>query len=307
MWVRVEPSDLVHRARMTGIQFAALQQHLDPTRVIKELRSLPYFQSFRKSAGCKPQEVKRWLMNGWNTEFLLRANSRALEGHALRNSLHWAFPQAYYSTFSLVTAFFKTAGFTEVSHQAVMRKVGSLMKQGKYPPVVAMLADGGKDRAFINISKCDIPHSTYFDPDDPAVCQTQICQFLNATREYDLDDKKKDLKFRTKADRPKRALNKGEWQQVSQRLGPTSILSLLYRKRIKSNYRDIDTYLSQHLDADNLYGALIRIVACMHFVHEAFILKGLGTDRYDRIASEVGRNGYAFLTARRRRLGAFVT
>jgi hypothetical protein len=35
--------------------------------------------------------------HGWNTEMLLRQNSRTLDGDGLRNSLQWAFPQAYYS------------------------------------------------------------------------------------------------------------------------------------------------------------------------------------------------------------------
>lgn len=301
IWVSLDPEE-PFRAQMTAIQLAALRARLASQRVITELKSLPYLSSFKASQSADAASVSRLLKNGWNTEFLLRSNSKALQGDALRNSLHWAFPQAYYAVFSVATAFFKVAGFTEVSHTAVIRKIGSLMKQGKYPPTVSFLADGGKDRRYYNIQRVDMPSTTYFDEDDPPVCDTQICQFLNATRDIDLKDKQHDLRFRTKQGRPKRALTKDDWERVSKKVGLTSIMSLLYRKRIKSNYRDIDTYLSPHLDPVAAYSDLVQVVGCLNFVHECFIHRGLGAAFFDSAVHSVRQRGYAFLTKRAQRI-----
>lgn len=287
---------------MTAIQFAALRVRLSPRAVVRQLQDLSYLQDFRSSSATNKREVAKYLKNGWNTEFLLRLNADALTGDALRNSLHWAFPQAYYAVFMTTLAFYKVAGFTETTHAAVIRKVGALMKQGKYPERLSFLAGGGKSRIFHNIARSELPSTAFFDETDRRVCDAQICQFLNATREHDLKEKSRHFKFKAKTGKRKKALNHTEWGKVSERLGLTSILSLLYRKRIKSNYRDIDTYLSQHLVPEDLYNDLIQVVGCCNFVHEAFVCKGLGSSYYDHCLQDVRGRGYGFLTGRAKRI-----
>jgi hypothetical protein len=80
---------------------------------------------------------------------------------------------------------------------------------------------------------------------------------------------------------------------VSDGLGPTALLSLLYRKRIKANYQDIDTFLHSELQPEPLYKHLLGIVGGVNFVHEVFIARALGDDflrqTLDSIPSAKGR------------------
>jgi len=87
-----EQEKLNYKARMTQIQFTSLAKRLNRTVLLKELASLEYFVDINKSSTCNITEVKKWLINGWNTEYLLRINAINLEEDALRNSLQWAFP-----------------------------------------------------------------------------------------------------------------------------------------------------------------------------------------------------------------------
>lgn len=294
--------DLAFRARMTQVQFAALAIRCSGESALNELVQIPFFQRFKGSATTDLSEVRKWIINGWNTECLLRINLRALTGDALRNSLQWAFPQAYYSVFTIATAFFKVAGYTESSHTSVIRKFGAEAKLGKYPRTISFLADGGKTRIYQNIARVNLTSSLEFDRDDSSIVDTQICQFLNATRKRDLVEKKIQMPFRTKQGTVKERLTPLEWDRVSSTLGPTSILSLLYRKRIKSNYRDIDTFLSEDLMAGALYDDLIQVVSCLNLVHEAFVARAVGLNHYTMFAEALSSNDHDFVRERQLRI-----
>jgi hypothetical protein len=84
-------------------------------------------------------EVRQWLFNGWNTENLLRLTSDLLKDRENASALHWSFPQAYYSAYSVAFAWFKVAGYTERTHAAVIKKFGSQAVAGHYPPLHVLL------------------------------------------------------------------------------------------------------------------------------------------------------------------------
>jgi hypothetical protein len=137
-----------------------------------------------------------------------------------------------------------------------------------------------------------------FDRTAAGSVDAQLCQFLNSTRRSDLAAKAEGIRFDTKRGKRKRSLAREDWRKVGDSLGPTSVLSLLYRKRIKSNYRDIDTFLSQSINAPDLYRDLINVVATMNLVHEAFVSRALGHEFLSSVAGRLRRGGYAFLGRR---------
>ena len=67
-------------------------------------------------------------------------------------------------------------------------------------------------------------------------------------------------------------------------------MNLLYRKRIKSNYRDIETYLCQELNPTEIYKYLIAITSTLNFVHESFVFKGLGEKQYLAITKNLNKD-----------------
>lgn len=273
---QTERDPLWFAARMTNCQFGALAIRLAPEQIAAEMASLLRKRPPTKGQRCAPQQIAKWLRNGWSTEQLLRFNQVGLSGDALRHSLHWAFPQAYYSAFAVCLAYFKAVGFTEESHAGTIRKFGSEAASGRYPRSLSFAAVGGKRIDFINLSSVNLPTSLSFDPDDQESVDGQLAQFLRSTRKEDLKARKADMKIRNTRGRVKRALSEADWEAISMRLGPTSLMSLLYRKRIKANYRDIDTFLHDELKVETLYEHVLRTVGALNFVHEVLIASVLG-------------------------------
>lgn len=279
--------DVFFAARMTNVQFAALACRLSPTRVLPEVANTLAVRVIRKGALAKPDEVAKWLVNGWSTERLLRTNAALLEGDGLRHSLHWAFPQAYYAVFAVTQAYFQAVGYTESAHASTIKKFGLEAQAGRYPPSLAFYADGSRTKAFAGLCCTKLQRSLAFDAEDENTVDGQIAQFLGSTRDLDLKSKKADFRFKTKAGLKRKMLKAAEWEQVSQGLGLTSLLSLLYRKRIKANYRDIDTFLHPELRPDTLYEHLLCIVGALNATHEAMITEALGTSWLEEVIASV--------------------
>lgn len=266
-------------ARTTQLQFAALSARCDPLVVLDSLRE----SRARATRGraCDIAEVRRWLRNGWSTEHLMQLSRATLSGEGLKNSLHWAFPQAYYSSFALTLAFFKCVGYTEESHAGVKKKVGAMLLEDKYPKPLCFAGTGAKPRIFHGLALDKLPTPQHWDPEDSRVVDAHIRQFVNSTRTIELTDRKNATKLKTKAGGRRKSFGPKEWERVSDAIGPTGLLSLLYRKRIKANYLDIDTFLAENLDAEQLFDDLVRIVASLNMTHEAWLLSALGRKDYE--------------------------
>lgn len=272
-------TEINFRARMTKIQLDALGVRLNRSAIIKQLIELRYFNDFHKSQACNLLEVRKLLRNGWNTEYLLVSTADNYDNELLQNSLHWAFPQTYYAVYCISSAFLRVAGYQDSSHAMVMKRMGILMSQKKYPYALSFLCNGADCKEFINIAKTELPSTIYFTP-KPEIVDSQVCQFLSATRKIDLRERKYKTIIKTKNNTTKKNYNSEDWSRVSNNLGYTNILSLLYRKRIKANYHDIDTLLSPSLNAKVAYNNLIHIVEMMNIVHEAFLIKGIGEKNF---------------------------
>lgn len=302
MSTRNAEEDLEYAALMTNRQFHALCTKLDKKRLIQELKNTVPLRKIRKGKNYDREIVKGRLLNGWNTEYLLILTKDLLTDQLI-HAIHWAFPQAYYSTYNLILAYFLSAGHQERHHSSVIKKVGQLMLDGKYPPSISFLAiGGGKKIRFIGVDKMQGIKPLSYNPLDSCSVENQICQFLKSTREISLSSyrNEKEVKrmFLKKNKTPKQHLNAIEWETISERMGPTSILNLLYRKRIKANYMEIDTLLTKHLDPEELYSCLIHIVSCCNFVHECFVSAAVGINEYRVLKDSAEGEKYNFVKKR---------
>jgi len=306
---RYEFDDADYAAKMTNLQFHALRKRLDKNRLFRELKTSEYLKNVSKCSEYDRDIVKGRLLNGWNTEHLLSVTKELLGKDQLIHAIHWAFPQAYYSIYNIILAYFLTAGHKADSHAAVIRKVNELIKSRTYPPSISFLAiGGGKDIHFIGIEKSTESSSLAYNPNEPTSVNTKICQFLKSTRELNLQEfrkRKKDKignRFKTKAGKPKMKLSQSDWEEIGKWIGATSILNLLYRKRIKANYMEIDTLLTKQIDAHDLYSCLIHIVSYCNFIHEAFIRSALGKTEFEALTKSVYAQKYPFVSHRMTRL-----
>lgn len=291
-------------AMMTNRQFAALRLRLDKRVLVNELSELPQIKNVRKANNYDGRETRKWLLNGWNTEYLLRSTPSLFESEQLVNAVQWAFPQAYYAAYALTLAYFKTVGQSEYAHTGVIRRFGELVMQGRYPNALQFVAFGVKPIQFLGADRIPGVSSLFLNSSDHRSIAHQIAQFLKTTRERDLIERKKGIKFQSKSGRRKKSLSVNEWQKVSESLGPTSLLSLLYRKRIKSNYQDIDTFLSGRIDASVLFTDLIHVVSCLNLVHEALIAAAIGVRQFEQMMSPLNEPVRELLTPRLQRVRA---
>jgi hypothetical protein len=283
-----EESELRFSAITIQNQFEALECHLNKSNICSQISELEFFQNIRCSSNFNESEVKKKLLNAWNTERLINITVRDFKGSSLLYSVQWGFPQLYYSIFSLVWTFFLVKGYTEITHTSIIKKFGKLLNEGKYPDIISFRATGGiKEIEIINLSEVRGYESINFSRSDSNTVQNQLCQFLRATRKNDLKNRKSKIKIKLANNQGnKTKYSRDDWKKVSQSLGFTSILSLIYRRRIKSNYKDIDSYLSDDLDASKLYKSIIHICETINFIHEVYIAKAIGLSKYREFVQE---------------------
>lgn len=294
-------------AEMTKRQFAALALKLDKQSILRELKELPFFKSINRCAGYEQAEVAQLIKNGHNTEKILRINNDLLTNEQAVYALQWAFPQAYYSVYALLMAFFKSVAHPENTHTSCIRKFGKLVHENKYPKSISFLSTGGsRNITFVGIECGDSNSTLEFNSNDIRTILNQICQFLRSTRQLELQKSKDDRNdFKTKKGKPRKNLSASDWEKVSTKLGYTSILNLLYRKRIKSNYRDIETFLAPNIEPAQIIGSLIHIVSCLNFIHEAYIAKAIGFKGYESITTHAEK--YDFVKQRTVRIQELLT
>jgi hypothetical protein len=294
--------ELYFSARTTTVQFQSLLVRLNTSQVVSEAGSLAARLSCRKARNASLEEIEPWVLNGWNTEHLLHLNSEHIPSDALGHALHWAFPQAYYGAYCLTLGYYKTVGFTESTHTAVLRRFAKDVRDGRYPENVSFFLDGGKTRQHVNLAPCKVPSNVAFDAGDPGNVDAHICGFLNATRHEDLKAHLRHMRLQTRSGTRRRSFRREHWQQASDGLGPTTLFDLLYRKRIKANYREIDTFLHPALDAAEVYRSLKQCVAVLNFIHESFIARALGIAVLDALIEKTGPGVQQRLQRRRARI-----
>jgi hypothetical protein len=283
-----ENKELWFRAEMTHRQFASLAHKVVSADIVNEIINLDFFvNKLEKAKNLNLGEVEKWLKNSWNTENVLIQNKSIIENTGQSFAMQWAFPQAYYSTFGSLLAHFKALGYTQESHTAVLKNFSSLVEQNKFPESICFSCTGGKrNYGFVNILKPKDVAPMDFDIGNMKTIDNHICQFLKNTREIKLDEKAPDLKFKNGKGQKRKKLSPAMWQQVSNALGHTTIMDLLYRKRIKANYQDIDTFSSSQFKGIEVLASLNLVVGRLNLINETFIAKAIGLDNYETMLNK---------------------
>ena len=284
-----EEKELWFSAEMNYRQFKALSFKLENSDIENEILNNQYFvQKVSKSANLNLNEVSQWLKNAWNTESILIRNIDIIENTNQSFCMQWAFPQAYYSVFGTTLAKFKAIGMTETSHTSVLRKYGSLMLEKKLPESISISCNGiAKQLIFENIN---VPNKIdgYMDLDlnDSSTIDNHICQFLKATRLLRLKEKAPNMGFKKPNGEKRKNLNDELWTKVSNSIGNTTIFDFLYRKRIKGNYQDIETYNSPYFRGKEVLESLISVIDRINLVNEVYICKAIGKENYNSLVEK---------------------
>jgi len=283
-----QSEQLRYSAEMTNRQFASLSHKLVSADIENEIINLDFFKNrLKQSKTMNLIEVEKWLKNSWNTENVLNQNRSIIENTGQYFAMQWAFPQAYYSAYGSLLAHYKALGYTQESHSSALKYFSLLAEENKFPEAICFYCTGGKkDFRYVNIEKPNSLSSIAFDLTSMKTIDNHICQFLKATREIKLDAKAPQLKFKNATGQLRKKLSPAMWQMVSQSLGHTTIMDLLYRKRIKANYQDIETFSSKHFKGLEVLTNLSVIVSKLNLINETYVAKAIGIDSYENILGQ---------------------
>lgn len=271
---------------MNNRQFLALATKIKNSDIENELLNNKYFiNKVSRAAKYDKSEVEMWLKNAWNTEKVLKENFVIIENTEQAFCMQWAFPQAYYSAYGILLAKFKAIGHTETTHTAVLKKFGFLLEEGKLPESISFYCNGiEKEIEYFNINKpTNINSNVILDISDDDTINNHICQFLGATRKLRLKEKARSMNFKRKDGKRRKNLYKEHWEKVSKSIGNTTILDFLYRKRIKGNYQDIETYNANNFNGKLVLNSLCDIINKLNLVNEAYIYRAIGSSDYEKI------------------------
>ncbi len=194
-------------------------------KCIKETNNLKGFSGFDESW------VKRWMKIAWNTEYLMKETTDDYE--LIRFNNQWKPIQSYYSVYAASeAASYVLDGNYANGHQKSMKKVTEyLVKTNLCPWNKAFKGEKGKkgnSHYPVNFpSDVSIPHNLQRVNINPL---EMIAKCLKVEHQHRIDDlfvKKKGL------------------YKYNFNPGLSGIIHFLYRLRVKSNYKDVEIFISE--------------------------------------------------------------
>lgn len=254
------------------------------------------------------EEVKRLLLNSWSTEYALRATAELGDEAYMRNALHWTFPQAYYTVFSGLQAFLRTRGVTSSHEGLVLREAGRLVVKKAYPNAISFYASG--HYGHFNINRLPLAH---YKPGlqiagKELEAQAQIGQFLRTTRRQKAKAVRQQVQANPataiRSSRTGETLQKfgpQHWQQLTWRVGYTTLFDLMARLRISSSHREIERFVQADIDFRLFHESLLEIVSYLNGIHESYVAQALGVQQYEAFVQELPKHLQGSFVAARMR------
>ncbi|WP_223846993.1 hypothetical protein [Hymenobacter montanus] len=276
--------------------FFAINYHIQENDdLVGGLHNLPFLRSHKAELNdTDVASLTKLLHTSWSTEYALRATAELGDENFLRNALHWTFPQAYHAILSGLQAFLYTTGVRSNNSQLIRREVGRLVVKNAYPRPVSFYAAG----AYGDFSIHRLPLAGYkaglHIASKEIDAQAQIGQFLRTTRKMKAQWTRAQVQANPntairsqKTGRPLDKWTAAHWQQITWRLGYTTIFDLLGRLRISQTSREIERYVEADIDFGLFHSSLLNIVSYLNGIHETYVAKALGLERYRQLVDEL--------------------
>jgi hypothetical protein len=258
------------------------------------LKKIKYYNELKiKNEDFDVNSIKKLLWNSWSTEYAYRIGEKIDNKEYYKFSLHWNFPQAYYSVYLSMSAFHETQGIANEQHEKSIKLFGNSVKDKHYPNAIGFYSSGLKNEfeynglyTFKGFPKDNSVLSKIECLEDAEI---QLATFLKTTRTKNADDKRKrlekqnDKRFHNAKNEFSKAFRKNHWDLIYKTIPITSVFNLLYRLRIKANYRDIKSFINADIDFKSFHTSLGELIYYLNFVHEAYVAKAVGIDEYEKI------------------------
>jgi hypothetical protein len=277
--------------------FYALSYYITNSEDQFDLKKIDYYNKLTlKNQSFELQECKKLLWNAWSTEYAYFLSNSIENLDFYKYSLHWNFPQAYYSIYLTMTAFHQTQGIANDQHEKSIKIFGNGIKDNHYPKSISFYSRGlYNDVQFEGLEDFNgFPKdfSVLSRVHDYESAQIQIASFLKSTRELNAKDKRKraaksnDKRFLTNNGTFRKKFSKQHWDLIYTSIPETTILNIIYRLRIKANYNSIETFMNAEIDFRKFHIYLGEIINYMNFIHEAYICKAIGNEKYEHILND---------------------
>ncbi|MEK6616561.1 MAG: hypothetical protein AABZ32_10705 [Bacteroidota bacterium] len=274
--------------------FFAINYHIESALDRYDLKKAPYYCGLKlQNRNFDIGVVRKLLWNSWSTEYAFSIGAELNNEDYYKFSLHWNFPQAYYSAYLAMTAFHETQGIANDQHEKSIKLFGNSIKDKHYPEAVSFYAKDLHD----NFSYSGLKEFKGFRDNHNGLSKiesldeahTQIALFLKSTRIKNAEHKRERLKaandrsFHNKEGKFRQTFKKEHWDRIYTSLPETTILNIMYRLRIKANYHDIETFVNADIDFKKFHECLGNIIDYLNFVHEAYVVKVIGDVEYKKI------------------------
>lgn len=280
--------------------FFAMDYHIQHQN---DLQSVAHFPIFQRFGGLNTDEsrkaLEKLLLNSWSAEYALRITPVVNDEQYLQSSLHWTFPQAYYSVLFSARAFLTVQGISVSNEELIRKRIGNAVVRGFYPASLGYYALGPLNgyrfqRLPMVRSKAMPGKSDLLLPSRENTVQVELAQFLKTTR----DQRIKALRNAIQ-NNPKTALRSArtgdvlqkfgaeQYKQLARQIGYTSYFDMLSRLRISSTNREIERFVDSEIDVKLFHQSLVNIVSHANAVHELYIAKALGITAYRQLVSRL--------------------
>lgn len=271
--------------------FHLLRTHIEQTDdVLGGVSQLPFFRNHAPElTPCDYEALAKRLVTGWGSEYALRATSEFGDEAFMRDALHWTLPQVYYAIAQVQAAFLYTTGVRSNNRQLVLRETGRLVVKNAYPRPVAFYAAGGYGDFGIHrlpLQGYKVGKTDAFYPE--VQTQTSIADCLKIAR------KEKSIMVRAEVQgNPNTAIRNPQtgavlkawksahWQQITWRLGYTTVFDLL------AGLKDAKPELPADLNAGQFHADAVYVVNYLNTIHESYVAKAMGLGAYTTFVNEL--------------------
>lgn len=257
----------------------------------------PYLKLQRRTGRIDHNELRKHLEIGWTGELQLNIPAWVGQGHLLRYTNAWAPIHAYFASYMLLQGWFDANAMTGLAddHAATLKTIASQIRdRDLFPPPWSVLCAGnaiagnctyihepqaGACDASIQVLSLPLGYAAYSEREFWA----RIGTWLRTTREARLKLREGEWKRKQGRQRIAPAVR----VEFADKLHPTSLFECLWRLRIRSNYRSVESYLVSFVsdsDHEAFHDALATITRANMFLLECYIARVVGAAAYRDIA-----------------------
>jgi len=259
--------------------------------IVTEVRSSRKYRAIqrRKLTSAQQDLITKALTIAWAKELQLRIPS-AFDPQLLPYLIQGSGHLAYYAVFHGARALFVSAGQAfSASHASALAVLSTWVKDRKlFPAPWSVYCEGGPDRNSMSID--GLPRYATLSGDvhplgnpSPETVWDSPQMFLGTTRDRQIKERKEVWRKET----GRKRVPSAEATRICRDLPATTVFSILWRLRKRSDYIDADTFLEgvdSEMGAQLFNDSIARLVHATMVVFESIIVAYIGYDAYGEAA-----------------------